>query len=56
MYSGNRLLENQIFWQPSKLKAKNWVEMTDVAHRTCNTNSQIKFQDYNAEFKFLRLQ
>ena len=30
--------------QPSKFKAKNWVEINDGAHGTYNTNSQIKFK------------
>ena len=30
--------------QPSKFRTKNWVEINDDSHRTCNTNSQIKFK------------
>ena len=29
---------------PTKLRTKNWVEINDDAHKTCNTNSQIKFK------------
>ena len=30
--------------QPSKFRAKNWVERNDDSHETYNTNSQIKFK------------
>ena len=30
--------------QPSKFKAKNWVEINDESRGTCNVNSQIKFK------------
>ena len=30
--------------QPTKFRAKNWVEMNDEERQTYNTNSQIKFQ------------
>ena len=30
--------------QPSKFKAKNWVEINDESRETYNTNSQIKFK------------
>ena len=30
--------------QPSKFRAKNWVEINDIARRTYNTSSQIKFK------------
>ena len=30
--------------QPSRLKTKNYVEITDESRRTYNTNSQIKFK------------
>ena len=30
--------------QPSKYRAKNWVEVKDDSHGTNNTNSQIKFK------------
>ena len=29
--------------QPSKFKAKNWVEINDESRETYNANSQIKF-------------
>ena len=29
---------------PSKFITKNWVEMNDNSHRTCNTNRQIKLK------------
>ena len=35
------LLENTAN-QPSKFKTKNWVEVNDDAHGTCNTNSGTK--------------
>ena len=31
-------------YQPSKLKAKNWVEINDESRGTYNANSQIKFK------------
>ena len=30
--------------QPTKFKAKNWIEINNYARGTCNTNSQIKFK------------
>ena len=30
--------------QPSKFKAKNWIEINENTHGTCKTNSQIKFK------------
>ena len=30
--------------QPTKFRAKNWVEINDEERQTYNTNSQIKFQ------------
>ena len=30
--------------QLTKFRTKNWVEINDDAHKTCNTNSQIKFK------------
>ena len=30
--------------QPSRSKTKNWVEINDDAHKTYNTNSQIRFK------------
>ena len=30
--------------QPSKSRAKNWVEINDDSRETCNTNSQIRFK------------
>ena len=30
--------------QPSKFRAKNWVEINDESRRTYNVNSQIKFK------------
>ena len=30
--------------QPSKFRAKNWVEINDESTGTCNVNSQIKFK------------
>ena len=30
--------------QPSKFKAKYWVELNDDSHRTYNTNSKAKFK------------
>ena len=30
--------------QPSKFRAKNWVEINDESRGTCNVNSQIKFK------------
>ena len=31
--------------QPSKRKAKNWVEINDDSRRKYNTSSQIKFKN-----------
>ena len=31
--------------QPTKLETKNWLEINDDAHRTNNTNSQVKFKN-----------
>ena len=28
--------------QPTKFRAKNWVEINNDARRTCNINSEIK--------------
>ena len=30
--------------QPAKFRTRNWIEINDNAHRTYNTNSQIKFK------------
>ena len=30
--------------QPSTFRTKNWVEINDDVHGTCNTNTQIKFK------------
>ena len=30
--------------KPSKSRTKNWVEINDDSHGTCNTNSQIKYK------------
>ena len=30
--------------QPSKFRAKNWIEINDESRGTYNTNSQIKFK------------
>ena len=30
--------------QLTKFRTKNWVEINADAHKTCNTNSQIKFK------------
>ena len=30
--------------QPTKFKAKNWIEINNYVRGTCNTNSQIKFK------------
>ena len=30
--------------QPSKFRAKNWVEINDESRGKCNVNSQIKFE------------
>ena len=38
-----KLLE-KVTNQTFKFRTKNWVEMKDNAHRTYNTNSQIKFK------------
>ena len=32
--------------QPSKFRAKNWVEINDESLRTYNVNSQIKFKTW----------
>ena len=30
--------------QPSKFRAKNWLEINDDSHETCNTGIQIKWK------------
>ena len=37
------LLDNKLN-QLSKFRTKNWVEINEVSHGTCHTNSQIKFK------------
>ena len=32
--------------KPSKFRTKNWVEVNNDAHETCNTNSQIKLKNW----------
>ena len=38
------MLEDALSNQPSKFKAKNWVEVNDGSRGTYNVNSQIKFK------------
>ena len=39
------LLDNMLN-QPSKFRTKNWIEINNDSHETCNTNSQIKFKTF----------
>ena len=39
--------------QPTKFRTKNWVEINDESRGTYNTNSQIKFKNFNVKVKFM---
>ena len=38
------LIDDDASNQPSKFRARNWVEISDESRGACNVNSQIKFK------------